>query len=222
MRNRILFVTLVLLAVSVTVSAQTYSSIEKMPGWETCDSCAGSAPANHWMQIGANSTQFSIAGSQPFADALWWKQLGANPNANHFIYDLWVYATDALTQHKAQAFEFDVNQSVYGHKYIFGTECVVGYTKRWMVWGNNQWQDTGLPCTFNANVWNHLTLEFTRSGGLVVFNAVTLNGFKQYINRQFAPNPSGVNELNTAVQIDQTASRAPYSVWVRNMQLIVD
>lgn len=222
MLNRIVFVMLVLLAVCLTVSAQTYSSIEKQPGWETCNDCAGSAPANHWMQIDAASTVFSIAGSRPYSDALWWKQLGANPNANHFTYDLWVYATNALTQHAAQAFEFDVNQSIYGRKYIFGTECVVGYTKQWMVWGNNQWHDTGLPCDFNAYQWNHLTLEFTRSGGLVVFNTVTLNGFKQYINRQFEPQGSAVNELNVAVQLDQTASMQPYNLWVRNVTLFTD
>src|SRR5512135_1402380 len=80
-------------AMSISASAQTVKSgIQNMPGWQSCDACAGTNGAgpktSHSMQqfikspsLSGAAAQFNISGSQPYSDALWWKQLGAANSA---------------------------------------------------------------------------------------------------------------------------------------------
>ena len=86
---------------SVSLSAQTVkSSIENMSGWQSCAACAGSGGAGPVASIytalagtpslTGSSRQFHIASSHAYADALWWKQLGASA-ATHLVYDVYFY-----------------------------------------------------------------------------------------------------------------------------------
>lgn len=202
----------------------TYNQIQTMSGWQTCDSCAGSGPVNHSMaqhvrtpSLTGNSTKYSLGGNSPYHNAIWWKQLGPNPNASHFIYDLYFYLTTPVA---AQALEFDMNQSVGGKKFIFGTECNIKNGRQWDVWNTagGRWVHTGIGCSQPpAYQWNHLVLEFQRSGNQTKFISVTLNGHKSYFNRSY--NVYGVNaqELNTAVQLDGDHNQQNYSEWVDKM-----
>jgi hypothetical protein len=204
----------------------TYTMIHAMSGWTTCDSCAGSGPTPHSMtqHIGnpsmtGNATQYWLGGGSPYHNALWWKQLGANPNATHFIYDLYFYMTNAGA---AQALEFDMNQSVGGHKFIFGTQCNIRNGSQWDVWdtANGKWVHSGVGCSRPpAYTWNHVVLEFQRVGSQTKFISVTLNGNKSYFNRTFNTYGSGVSELNTAVQLDGDYNQEDYSMWVDKMQV---
>lgn len=218
-------------AIATTFSAlghtQRFTKIESMQGWETCSSCAGeggTGPATpHWVQynvaspsIDGSSAQFTNAGTVPFSNAIWWRQLGANAGAANFVYDLYFYINDTAA---AQVLEFDVNQSVGGKKYIWGTECGIAWDRQWFVWGNNRWNATGIGCNALPSSWNHLTLEFSRANGGVNFVAVTLNGQKNYINRSYAPIGSGVNEINVAFQMDQSVLHRTFSTWLDNVSL---
>src|SRR5690348_15629996 len=77
------------LALVGTASAgtTTYSSIQKSK-WSSCTVCAGangSGPSASYSQtiyvsspsMTGASSKFSIGGSTPYSNALWWKQLGA-------------------------------------------------------------------------------------------------------------------------------------------------
>ena len=89
------------------------------------------------------STSFRLRNS----NALWWKQLGANSAVSNFQYDLYFYLKNPSA---AQALEFDVNQSLNGYKYIFGTECNLRgtYAGYWRVYDSvTHWQNTGVACT---------------------------------------------------------------------------
>ncbi len=204
----------------------TYTMIQAMSGWTTCDSCAGSGPTQHSMtqhisnpSMTGNSTQYWLGGNAPYHNALWWKQLGANPNASHFVYDLYFYLT---TPGAAQGLEFDMNQSVNGRKYIFGTQCNIRNGAQWDVWdtAGGHWVHTGIGCsTPPAYTWNHVVLEFQRVGTQTSFISVTLNGNKSYINRNFNTISSGVSELNAAVQLDGDYNQQNYSMWVDKMQV---
>ena len=52
-----------------------------------------------------NALEYWIGPNAPYSSALWWKQLGANPNASHFIYDLDFYVKNP---NAPLALEFDM------------------------------------------------------------------------------------------------------------------
>ena len=105
----ILAVALFLLAAaSLRSSAQTVKSqIQRMSGWQNCVACAGANAAGPGASISTATTSspsmsgvsrvFSIASSNPYADALWWKQLGAANGAYNLQYDVDFYLTRLRT-----------------------------------------------------------------------------------------------------------------------------
>ena len=126
-----------------------------MSGWQSCDACAGAGgagpTANQWTAAGSGKSFYQrqltclpIASSHSFADALWWKQLGAVNSAHNIVYDLYFYIKNPAA---SQALEFDSNQANGRKRWIFGTECSIGGGV-WKVWGNanGNWISTGIPC----------------------------------------------------------------------------
>jgi len=221
---------LVFAAASVPSSAQTVKSqIQRMSGWQNCVTCAGinasgpsasisSASGVASPSLSGNSRVFSISSSNPWADALWWKQLGAVNTATNLRYDVDFYIT---APQNAQALEFDNNQANGHMRWIFGTECSIG-SGNWDVWGNasGNWIHTGVPCKMpTAYKWPHLTWEFKRTSSTLTYIAFTLDGVKHYINRTYPARPSGTNELNVAFQMDMKASHAPFKTWLDNVKL---
>jgi hypothetical protein len=101
----ILAVALFLLAAtSLRSSAQTVKSqIQRMTGWQACVACAGANAAGPGASIYTATTSspsmsgvsrvFSISSSNPYADALWWTQLGAANGAYNLKYDVNFYLT---------------------------------------------------------------------------------------------------------------------------------
>ena len=218
---------------NITVSGGNdpqYQMIQAMPGWESCDTCAGEGghgpKTPHSMtqyeatpSLSGQATEYWIGPQVPYSSSLFWKQLGANANASHFIYDLYFYMKNATAP---QALEFDMNQSVGGRKFIFGTQCDINDHHDWDVWdtANGRWIQTGIACSaLPAYTWNHLVLELARNDSQTTFVSVTLNGNKSYINQTF--NTFGVNasELNAAVQLDGNSTNTAYSIWVDKMQV---
>lgn len=205
----------------------THSDIDHMTGWDTCSRCAGeggTGPATpHYIAynisspaMDGRSLKFTNAGTVAYSDAIWWKQLGASGSSTHFVYDLYFYIKDVGA---SQALEFDVNQSVGGRRYIFGTQCGVNHDHQWDVWGGGHWNPTGIGCSVNPYMWNHLVAEFYRANGKVYYVAVTLNGSKHYINRSYGSIASGAQDLNTAFQMDQTSVHRTYDAWLDKVTL---
>ncbi|MEO8726619.1 MAG: hypothetical protein ABI383_10920, partial [Acidobacteriaceae bacterium] len=209
-------------------NAQLIDNIDQMSGWQNCDVCAGQGghgfPSPHsltqWVgspSMDGQSAQYWLGGSRPYGSALWWKQLGARSNASNFAYDLYFYSNNPGA---AQALEFDVNQSVGGKKFIFGTQCNIKGSHQWDVWNRDHWEPTGVGCGQpSAYTWHHLVWQFKRSGGQVVFVSVTLDGHMSYINRSYSAIGSGVQELNVAVQLDGDYREENFSIWVDRMKL---
>ena len=219
-----------LVATSHSSGQTTYSSVDQMPGWQSCDRCAGPGGlgplTSYSMKQGISSpsmdgrsAQFFLGGAAPYAAALWWKQLGANDSLKHFVYDLWFYIK---TPSVAQALEFDVNQTVNGKMYIFGTQCNIKGTHTWDVWDYyKRWVSTGIACSApSAYAWHHLIWEFERTlAGKAHFIAVTLDGKKTYVNRYQSPKPKSTRELNVAFQMDGNSSMTDYSVGLDKVTL---
>src|SRR3954447_1078797 len=100
---------LMLVASCISSSAQTtkktFSNIQNMAAWTSCDVCSGSggngSTATHWQApvqttpaLSGSSSQFFYGGTVKYSSALWWEQLGSNPQYSHFNYDLQFFITD--------------------------------------------------------------------------------------------------------------------------------
>jgi hypothetical protein len=209
--------------------AQTVKSrIEQMSGWASCTTCAGvnasgpSASIYSYSGVSSpsldgNSRIFHIASSSSYADALWWKQLGAT-SANNLVYDLYFYLK---TPQYSQALEFDNNQANGSKRWVFGTQCNIA-AGHWDVWGNaaGKWISTGVHCyTPTAYKWHHLTWRFKRNGGYVTYISFTYDGVTHYVNRSYPARSSSVKELNVAFQMDMRSNHVAYSTWLDKVSL---
>ena len=210
-------------------TAVVKSNIDQMTGWASCTVCAGAnanGPVATYSMVenqaspsldGA-SAKFSISGTTPYSDALWWKQLGAADSATHLKYDVAFYITNPGV---SQALEFDNNQSNGVFKFIYGTQCNIK-GNHWDVWGNaaGNWLSTGIPCAApTAFVWHHLTWEFQRTSTNVIFVGFTYDGVTHYVNRSYPARSSTVHEMNVAFQMDGDSAMHAYSTWLDKVTL---
>jgi hypothetical protein len=216
----------------IPATARVFTKIEEMTNWQSCDVCSGPGGAGsatvHWLAQNqtapsqdGSSIQFHLDPAVSYASALWWRQLGAIDTATHFVYEANFYITDSTAP---QALEFDVNQSLGGYRYIFGTECdFKGTNHYWRVWDYTlHWQSTGIPCApTSANGWHSLKWELERTlTGKTRFVAVTVDGVRTTVNRYYTPRPVGsTRELNVAVQLDGNKLMTSYSAWVDQIKL---
>jgi hypothetical protein len=220
----------VLSAASLRSSAQTVKSqIQRMTGWQSCDACAGTNGAGPRASLSTaagvaspslsgNSRVFSLSSGTPYANGLWWKQLGAANSATNLRYDLDFYLT---APQNSQALEFDANQANGSKRWVFGTQCNLG-SGHWDVWANaaGSWKSTGIACQRpSAYKWHHLTWEFKRNSTQLTFVSFTLDGVKHYVNRTYPAKSSSVHELNVAFQMDLRSNHAAYKTWVDNVKL---
>jgi hypothetical protein len=211
-------------------TAFTYTNIDQMTGWLSCTTCAGiggTGPTASFSMVqnqvspsmDGSAVKFSLGGTTPYSDALWWKQLGAVNTASNFKYDIYFYLTNPAA---AQSLEFDSNQANGLRRWIFGTQCNIKNGGHWDVWGNanGNWINTGIACAAPAAfVWHHLTWEFARNATQVTFIGFTYDGVTHYVNRTYTAAPSAVNELNVAFQMDGDFRQDAYSVWVDKVSL---
>jgi hypothetical protein len=209
--------------------AVTKSNIDQMTGWQSCTVCAGAngtGPVATYSMVqnqaspslDGKSVKFSISGTTPYSDALWWKQLGAVDSATNLKYDVDFYITNPGV---SQALEFDANQSNAIHKFIYGTQCNIK-GGHWDVWGNaaGNWISTGIACSApTAFKWHHLTWEFKRTSTNVIFVGFTYDGVTHYVNRSYPARSSGVHELNVAFQMDGDSAMHAYSTWLDRVTL---
>ena len=216
--------------VTTPTGGKTFWKIEEMTGWQHCDVCSGINAAGpqipYSMTQGVSSPSmdgksagFWVGGTSKYGSALWWKQLGANSNVSHFVYDLYFYVKNTAA---AFALEFDVNQTTGGKRYVMGTQCGLNYDKQWDVWdpANKHWVKTGIPCTnVQAYKWNHLTEEFYRANGKVYYVSITLNGQKYYVNRSYYAIGINANDINVAFQMDMNGIPTPYNAWLDQVKL---
>jgi hypothetical protein len=205
------------------------SNIDQMAAWDSCTVCAGANAAGPTAtysmvenqaspSLDGLAAKFSISGTTPYSDALWWKQLGAADTATHLKYDVAFYITNPGV---AQALEFDNNQSNGVHKFIYGTQCNIK-GNHWDVWGNaaGNWISTGIACSApTAFVWHHLTWEFQRTATNVIFVGFTYDGVTHYVNRSYPARGSSVHEMNVAFQMDGDFAMHAYSTWLDKVTL---
>jgi hypothetical protein len=213
---------------AVPSNAKVISNIQTLAGWENCTACTGSANAIYTMTqdvtspaLSGSSTQFQVlSGTLPFGGALWFKFLGAQNAATHFVYDLFYYVDNPAA---AQAIEFNVSQSDGQNRYSFSTQCDLKGAKAWRVWDpiGNQWVASAVSCPVPAaNTWNHLVWEFERdANGSVIFDAVSVNGNRGVVNISMAHTADTSSGVDVAYQSDANLNGTPYSVYLDKVTL---
>ena len=209
-------------------NATTIPDIQKLNGWENCTACTGNPLAIYSMaqgiatpSLGGESARFQLlSGTRPFGAALWFKFLGAQNSATHFVYDLNFYIDNPGA---AQAVEFNVVQSANGSRYNFATQFDLAAGGLWRVWDpiGNGWVSSSVSSPPPAaNTWNHLIWEFERdSAGHTIFTAVTLNGKRSLVNLSMGHTGDSSSGVDVAFQADANLTPVLYSVWLDKINL---
>jgi hypothetical protein len=227
---------------AVTVVAPptpSITGIQNLPGWQPCSAlfppgdpragqicAAGLGEAQSTMtenqqspSLSGSSAKFSIGGSHPYSNELYTKFLGGGRNVSQFTYDLSFYIDQP---ERAQALEFDVNQTFDNMRWVFGTECNFKADGKWDVWdGVNGWEPTSVPCQpFPSNTWIHLVWQFERVGNQVHYISVSVNGQTYPVNL-YKSNEHywTMEDIDVAFQMDGDYAQQPYSVWLDNVTL---
>ena len=111
-----------------TQSSTTISSIQAMPGWQSCSAtfpagsgrdgqicAAGLGTADSTMTanqttpaLDGNSAKFTMGGPTPYSNILYFNPVAGGNNVSHFTYDLYFYIDNP---NASQALEFDINQT---------------------------------------------------------------------------------------------------------------
>jgi hypothetical protein len=226
---------------TAVTSGTNFWDIDQMSGWGDCTVCAGAGgngPAAGYSlelyqgspSIDGKSAKFSIWGSTPYADVLWWKQVNdgynnayINNNAHHFVYDTYFMVNDS---NAVQALEFDINQFVNGHSLIFGTQCNVRSGNRWDIWDNvnNRWVGTGKYCSApSAWTWHHVVVEVERAsdgGDWLHYISIEMDGNKTYLDAWYAPTWTSWKGITVNFQMDGNYAMQPYTVWMDKFNLL--
>ena len=163
---------------------------------------------------------FWIGGKTPYSNALWWRELGPDSKPTHFNYDLYFYLENPGAP---EALEFDVNQTIRGTRYVFGTECSYRDTGHWQVWDSaaGKWFDTDVACPQVApKQWHHLVWQFERIGGKAHYIGVTLDNQFMKVDKYFDPAKYGSEGMSVAVQLDGDSRQTAYKLWIDKLSLI--
>lgn len=213
---------------------KTTGDIQKMSGWQWCTAQVNGQPCASGMgnadssmtanqpapSLSGGSSVFWIAGPTAYSNALWWKELAPDSASTHFNYDLYFYLEDS---NAPEALEFDVNQTISGTRYVWGTECSYRNTGYWQIWDSagNKWFNTDVPChPVEPKKWHHLVWQFERIANKVHYIGVTLDGNYTFVDKYFDPQQYGSSGLSVAFQLDGDYRQTPYKVWLDNVSLI--
>jgi hypothetical protein len=218
----------------VPTGATVNAALQTLPDWDWCTAelnghpCAsGLGDATSSMtenqgdpSLSGKAAEFKLGGPTRYSNALWWKQLGPNSTPTHFVYDLYFYMQDPSAP---EALEFDINQSMNGVRYTWGTECSYRDTGYWDIWNpeTGAWETTSVPCpVVAANQWHHLTWTVERVNGQAHYISVELDGDVHTVDKYYNPqrNYNG-DGVNVAFQLDGDYRQDPYSVWLDNVSL---
>jgi hypothetical protein len=218
----------------VPAGAQINAAVQTLPNWEWCTAKLNGKPCASGLgnatssmtrnqaapSLSGSSSLFKLGGPMQYSNALWWHSFASNSTPTHFVYDVYFYMQEPGAP---EALEFDVNQSMGGTRYTWGSECSYRKTGYWDVWNDKtgSWETTSVPCpVVSANTWHHLTWQIERVNGQAHYISVTLDGNVGTVDKYYDPQPGwNGNDVNVAFQLDGDYRQDPYSVWLDNVSL---
>jgi Bacterial Ig domain len=226
------------IALNVGAQEAGVSGIQNLPGWLSCSAAIGNGATcaaglgdavSQLMQnqsspsLDGSSAEFTMGGSHPYSNELYWYPLGGGNSVSHFTYELWFYVN---VGNAPQSLEFDVNQAFGGSRWTWGSQCDFDQTGRWTIWDplHEIWVPTSIACNhFPSNTWIHLIWTLERVGNQVHY--VTLNVANQEYNvdTYYTAQPNWYQEeIDIAFQLDGNYEQQPYDVWLDEVTLNAD
>jgi hypothetical protein len=213
--------------------ATLHDHIEQMSGWGYCHSsgCAGgSGRGAYWMALyqstpsmDGSSVEFFNSGS--WANALWWKKLGALNSATNLLWDFYANVS-SNTASAAQALEYDSFQFVGGWNYMVGSQCnyAAGVWDLWDERGGH-WYHSSIPChRFAPGTWHHIQWWVTtnHSNHTYTYRTLVVDGVPYAVNRtNSARYLAWSDNVGVQYQLDVNASGQGFHQWVDRSKLYV-
>ncbi len=234
------YISATILNITVTTQSQTtISSIQAMPGWQSCSAtfptgsgrdgqicAAGLGTAQSTMTenqsspaMDGKSAKFSMGGPTPYSNMLYFNPVAGGNNVSHFTYDLYFYIDNPDA---AQALEFDINQTFGGNRWVWGSECNFNGSGKWDIWDDiNGWTPTSIACTpFPASTWIHLVWTVERVGNQVHYISLQVGDQTYNVDTYFQNQPDWtLEEIDVAFQMDGNYEQDPYNVWLDEVTL---
>jgi hypothetical protein len=215
-------------------TAKVFSGLDQSnTNWNACGTAAcagGSGSGGFWQSFFQTSPSMDGSSMQLYRDgiwanALWWKKVGANNGATHFLWDFYVMV-DGNAASRAQTLEYDAFQFVGGYNYMIGSQC--NYAAGvWDTWneGTGHWLHTSIACPkFSANTWHHIQWYVTTNHTNHTYTYVTLvvDGKAHTLNQtQPAKYLAWGDNIGAQWQLDVNATGAGYHEWVDKAKLTI-
>jgi hypothetical protein len=224
MKKTIFAIILTVLACAAMSFAGTYSNLDQVSGWKTCDACSGinqAGPKTYRSvtqyvsspSLDGHSMQLWIGGNNPYGSALFWKGLGYT-TARNFKTDLYFYIKNNTA---AQALEFDIYQDLGGKHVVLGMECSLKTSGMWSVYDTYyaHWRATSIPCNYLAPYkWHHLVVQHQNTtDGHTRAISITLDGATHYINKYYRAKSGSGTQATIGLQLDGNKTMTSYAVW---------
>jgi hypothetical protein len=182
-------ITIVPTNTTVPSNVTVVSDIQSLPNWAwnhdpgTPGDSSGTSDVTNTPSMSGNARQFSLSFSDSGGE-IFHSSFGKDTAATHFIYDAYVWLTDAST---LANIEMDMNQVMAnGDTVIYGVQCN-GYSGTWDyalnpgAQGSGRWNHSNVACpepkNWEPNTWHHVELSYFRdSAGNVTYQSVSLDG----------------------------------------------
>lgn len=188
------------------------------PGTAANTGSTGNTTVATQAQPGINSAWFNSIPGGPFANAYWYKKLGADAKKTKYLYELaFMFATPADAA-ASQAVELDIQQVIAG--VVYNTGLQFDFAENALrVWNRStgSWIPTGRAAQrWSAGQWMSVAYETHRDGANVYMDSVTVNGTKMALSGTAFPAPKlGLTDmLNCAVQLDGNKTGTAYRVYL--------
>ncbi|HEV3512531.1 MAG TPA: Ig-like domain-containing protein [Candidatus Sulfotelmatobacter sp.] len=223
---------------NVTSQEPGAMKIQDMPSWVSCsavigtnNTCAaglGTAESTLTLDqatpsLDGSAAKFTLGGSHPYSNELYWTPLGGGASVSHFTYDLWFYIDNG---NAPQSLEFDVNQAFGGTRWTWGSQCDFDDSHQWNIWDplNGVWRDTGIPCNhFPSQTWIHLIWHLERVGNQVHYISLDVDNQSYTVDTYYTAQPNWYQEeIDVAFQMDGNWEQQPYTVWLDEVNLLAN
>jgi hypothetical protein len=221
--------------VNVATQEPGLTDIQNQPDWVSCSAIIlGGATCAAGLGVAASSisldqsapsmdgssTEFTLGGTQPYSNELYWMPLGGGNTVSHFTFDLYFYISNGSAP---QALEFDVNQDFDSTRWTWGSECDFNQTHKWNIWDplHEIWVPTSAPCNdFPSQTWIHLVWTLERVGNQVHYLTLTVADQTYDIDTYYTAQPNWYQEgIDVAFQMDGNYQQEPYDVWLDEVTL---
>lgn len=209
-------------AADLTRSTSVFPDLECSP-WLVAPGTAANTPGSGATMIpsqaipSTNSAWLGITPQDPWANAYFYKRLGADASKNTFTFELFALFADMFSSQASNCVELDIQQVITGLGFNPGFQFDFG-GNRLRVWDRNskQWIATGQPCQrWTPGQWNHIVFEAHRDNTTIYHDALTLNGARIVLGQSFpAPHLSLPDMLNCAIQLDGNKAAQPHKLYL--------